>query len=384
MAIYKRGKTYHADVTVHGLRYRESLDTSNWQEAQRKQKELIARIIEGKAAAPAGKGSFASLPLEQALEELIKTRIGRVAPRTSHMDTERSKPITRLIGTTLVRKITADTIRDYQNARMGEGVSGVTINMEVSRIRMVLKRAKRWAVIADDVQNLPETPRIIGRALTREEKLHLFRTASNPARPGWMVAYCAAVVAVSTTCRKIELLNLKWESVDLFERVLHVSKSKTRAGYRSIPLNADAIRAFAKLRERAETLGGGAPHQYVFPACEREVIDFSKPQKSIRTAWRNFVREAGQQAGKSAARASLATSGSLRAAINAWRRAEASYRGLRFHDMRHQAITEMSESGASDATMMSMSGHLSKRMLDHYSHIRMAAKRNAVDTLSVT
>jgi hypothetical protein len=31
--------------------------------------------------------------------------------------------------------------------------------------------------------------------------------------------------------------------------------------------------------------------------------------------------------------------------------------------------------------MMSVSGHLSKRMLEHYSHVRMAAKRSAVDAL---
>ena len=58
--IYKRNKTYHVDVTVNGIRYRESLETRNWQEAQHKQKELIGRILEGKAASPASKGSFAS------------------------------------------------------------------------------------------------------------------------------------------------------------------------------------------------------------------------------------------------------------------------------------------------------------------------------------
>lgn len=57
------------------------------------------------------------------------------------------------------------------------------------------------------------------------------------------------------------------------------------------------------------------------------------------------------------------------------------FRRLRFHDLRHQAITELSEGGASDATMMAVSGHLSKRMLEHYSHVRMAAKRTAVDAL---
>jgi hypothetical protein len=54
-----------------------SLRSANWQEAQRKQKELINGIMEGKAGAPAGKGSFAGLPLEQALAEFVKGREGR-------------------------------------------------------------------------------------------------------------------------------------------------------------------------------------------------------------------------------------------------------------------------------------------------------------------
>ena len=57
------------------------------------------------------------------------------------------------------------------------------------------------------------------------------------------------------------------------------------------------------------------------------------------------------------------------------------FRGLRFHDLRHQAITEMAEAGASDATLMAVSGHMSRRMLEHYSHVRMAAKRTVLDKL---
>ncbi len=41
----------------------------------------------------------------------------------------------------------------------------------------------------------------------------------------------------------------------------------------------------------------------------------------------------------------------------------------------------MAENGASDATMMAVAGHMSRRMLEHYSHVRMAAKRTALDKL---
>ncbi len=377
--IYKRKNTYHADVTVNGVRYRQSLETGNWQEAQRKQKELIARILEGKAAPPAGRGSFASLPLEDALEEFVKGRIGRVSERTSQIDRERAKVLKRIMGKTLVRKISAAAIRAYQEARKAEGVSGRTINLEVTLIRQILKRAKRWSVIADEVENLPENRNTVGRVLTREQKLLLFQTASR--KPEWEVAYCAGVVAVNTTCRKVELLNLRWADVDLFERVLFVRRSKTEAGHRAIPLNDEAMAAFSRLRQRAEKLSGGASEHFIFPTCEHETVDFTKPQKGFRTSWRSLVKAAGKLAGREAARAALAAGGGIWQARAAWKRAAGAFAGFRFHDLRHQSITEMAEAGVPEAAMQSIAGHLSKKMLDHYSHVRMAAKRQAVQAL---
>ena len=55
--------------------------------------------------------------------------------------------------------------------------------------------------------------------------------------------------------------------------------------------------------------------------------------------------------------------------------------GLRFHDLRHHAITELAESQASDQTIMSIAGHVSAKMLGHYSHVRLDAKRKALDDL---
>ena len=55
---------------------------------------------------------------------------------------------------------------------------------------------------------------------------------------------------------------------------------------------------------------------------------------------------------------------------------------LRFHDMSHQAITELAESGASEQTIMSVSGHVSRKRLEHYSHIRLEVKCEAVRVLS--
>jgi hypothetical protein len=55
----------------------------------------------------------------------------------------------------------------------------------------------------------------------------------------------------------------------------------------------------------------------------------------------------------------------------------------RWHDNRHTFITDLAERGeAADGTIMDLAGHVSRRMLKHYSHIGMEAKRRAVDSLA--
>jgi hypothetical protein len=44
-------------------------------------------------------------------------------------------------------------------------------------------------------------------------------------------------------------------------------------------------------------------------------------------------------------------------------------------------MTELAEMGVADHVLESISGHLSRRMLEHYSHIRIDAKRQALDAL---
>jgi integrase len=53
----------------------------------------------------------------------------------------------------------------------------------------------------------------------------------------------------------------------------------------------------------------------------------------------------------------------------------------RWHDNRHTLITELAESGAGDETIMEIAGHVDRQMLRHYSHIRMKAKREALESV---
>ncbi len=233
MALWKRGKTWWADVTVCSTRYRESLKTTDHREARSLEKELVAKIQSGKVAAPAGK-AYARLQFSAAADQYIKEREKRVAERTIQFEKERLVPLKKRLGETPLSRITAEAIALYQQDRVGDGVSGRTINMEISVLRRMLKKAKRWAFLAEDVTKYPEQSNV-GQALISEEKGRLFETAAT--NPRWMVAYCAAVLAASTTCRGIELKHLKWRDTNLNTRLVRIERSKNESGRRTIPLN---------------------------------------------------------------------------------------------------------------------------------------------------
>jgi hypothetical protein len=50
----------------------------------------------------------------------------------------------------------------------------------------------------------------------------------------------------------------------------------------------------------------------------------------------------------------------------------------RLHDLRHTFATHLAENGVPESTMLALMGHMSRSMLERYSHIRMASKRDAV------
>jgi len=69
---------------------------------------------------------------------------------------------------------------------------------------------------------------------------------------------------------------------------------------------------------------------------------------------------------------------------NAWRTARAAA-GLtyRWHDARHTFVSRLAENPhVSEETIKALAGHVSKRMLERYSHIRTEAKRAAIRSLA--
>jgi integrase len=65
--------------------------------------------------------------------------------------------------------------------------------------------------------------------------------------------------------------------------------------------------------------------------------------------------------------------------LGAWKKAAVRYR---WHDLRHTFVSRLAESAnISEQTIRSLAGHVSRQMLERYSHIRSQAKRAAISCL---
>jgi integrase len=259
--------------------------------------------------------------------------------------------VTRLVGTTMAVDISAATIRNYQTARLKEGAAPKSINDEVGFfLRIMGERGDsiRGRLRRDKSLKL-RVGRQIAKAYSPEEKAAMLEEAKKLRSPA---IYPALVLALNCGVRDAELRGLQWSRIDLDQRVLTVGDSKTPAGDgRTIPLNEDALRALIDhSRWYLGKFGQTRPEWYVFPFGKPRPTDPTRPMVTLKTAWSKVKAAAG-------------VSG-------------------RWHDNRHTFITDLAESGdAADETIRDLAGHVSKQMLKHYSHIRMEAKRRAVEAI---
>jgi integrase len=105
-----------------------------------------------------------------------------------------------------------------------------------------------------------------------------------------------------------------------------------------------------------------------------------RPQTSWRTAWRRLTRAIHcpvcgklQNPGEKCCKAECGAD---------IRDVKSPLASLRFHDLRHHAITELAESQTSDQTISSIAGHVSPKMLAHYSHVRLERSAATQNSLS--
>jgi integrase len=256
----------------------------------------------------------------------------------------------RLLGSKMLVDFNEAAVIKYQNDRLDEGAAPKTINEEVGFLLRILGepgdilrvRLRKRKMLKLKVRNT------IGKAYSEAEKERMLQEARKARSPH---IYLALTLALNAGMRDAEIKTLTWAQINFGKEFLAVGRSKTEGGEgRTIPLNSALLPALTEyVVWYADRFGEIQPEWYVFPFGKPRPSDPTRPVTTLKTAWTN-VRENAKVTG-------------------------------RFHDNRHTLITELAESGAGDQTIMDIAGHVSKQMLKHYSHIRMEAKRTALESI---
>jgi len=119
MSIYKRGKTWHTDFSVNGQRFRQSLDTTDWREAQSKEKDLIAQASAGKLA-PASQ-QFARLAFSEAAERYLRARKLELSAKSLEKERQLLVKPRDFFGALRLSRMSAEDLQAYQEERSHSG-----------------------------------------------------------------------------------------------------------------------------------------------------------------------------------------------------------------------------------------------------------------------
>lgn len=218
----------------------------------------------------------------------------------------------------------------YRDTRLRQVQPG-TVLREFGLLRSIFETArKEWGYVA--FQNplasikKPKAPEGRSRRLEPGELQALMR-ACRTCSDTWLLH--GFQLAIETGLRRGELLAVRWKHVNFDTAVLHIPVTKTDKA-RTIPLTDNALQI---LRERKAASATDA--QYAFPVSAN----------AFRLAWERCKRRA-ERAGC------------------------AGISELRFHDLRHEAVSRFFEKGLNTAEVASISGHKDLRMLFRYTHLR--------------
>jgi integrase len=351
MSVFKNGTNFHYEFTKDGRRHRGSTGTANKQLAiaeERRQRERLEK-------------SYGQILEEENREQRRKTITLAAAEFLSDYKLKHQSAtfavyalghVSRLLGDRLVVEITPNVVKRYQAGRLSEKAGPKTINDEVQLlIRLCGEQGMlvRAALRRDKALKLPLPPSP-GRAYTADEKARMLEEAKKLRTPQM---HAALALDLNTGLRDKELRHIRWEQIDLLQKkALTVGKSKTDAGTgRLIPLNETALAALeAHAAWYVKRFGACRPEWFVFAFGTPLPKDPTRPITSFKTAWIKVRKNAGVKG--------------------------------RWHDNRHTLVTELAESGAGDEVIMSIAGHVSRTMLSRYSHVRMEAKRRALDEIA--
>lgn len=256
--------------------------------------------------------------------ELIQRYIREVLPQMKGFqeDSYRLTAITkRRIAGYALTNLSSEHIAQYRDQRLRE-VSPGTVVRELAYLSSIINHArKEWRFpISNPVALVrkPSTGRGRDRVLSLDEQDRLLQALEPTGRKNPLMIPLVQL-ALETGMRRGELMVIQWRDVDLIGRTIVLHTSKNGEG-RVVPLSSKAVAVLENLASRS-----GA----VFPISSYALAA-------------NFTRAVRQ----------------------------ARLTNLRFHDLRHTAITRMSHKLPNVIELAAVSGHKSLKMLQRYYHPR--------------
>jgi integrase len=226
-------------------------------------------------------------------------------------------------------KITGEVVAQYRDTRLKE-VSANTVRLELAFLSVVFEQCrKEWGLaVSNPVRQIrmpkPGKPR--QRRLVAGEEDALL-AACKASRAYYLHSF--VLLAIETGMRSGELLAMRWEHLNLNKSTVFLPDTKN--GYpRTVPLSTRALSAIHTL---PRSITGRL---------------FTSGYHSIHNAFRLAVTKA-----------QAAQPGNV-----------TFLRGLRFHDLRHEAVTRLFEKGLNPIEVGMVSGHKTLSMLQRYTHLR--------------
>ncbi|MCX5687367.1 MAG: site-specific integrase [Candidatus Omnitrophica bacterium] len=241
------------------------------------------------------------------------------------------KCLIKYFGNKTLNKIIPNEIENYMYDRL-KYVKKSTVNRETIVLRHMLNEAvKLGKMMRSPMINIKQfkiEERAI-RVISKDEEEKLLNASCNHLKS-------IIIAALNTGMRLGEILNLKWENVDLEKEIITLTKTKS-GKIRTIPINN-------KLKEVLKC-AINVNSEYVF--CD----DCGKPIESIKTAFNNALRRSG---------------------INK----------CRFHDTRATFTTRLIENNVNLVTVQNLLGHADIKTTMKYANPNSEYNRQAVETLN--
>ena len=225
------------------------------------------------------------------------------------------------ISTLTLDKLSSSAIAAFRDRRLPDGAR--TTHYDLTLIRHCLKIATHeWGLMLSsnpvDFIKMPPTSKPRQRRLNKGEYERLEHASHLTLNPHiWPII----VFAIETGMRRSEILGLTWENTSLERQLAYLPLTKNGTS-REVPLSKKAVKVLSNQRSRQ-----GTPTPFPVNA------------NAFRLAWERLRK-----------RADLCD--------------------LRFHDLRHEAISRFFELGLSIPEVALISGHKDAKMLFRYTHLK--------------